>query len=75
MTVVPYIIDFLDFKVASLTKLSKNFPANVYLFKVNNIKTRKRCAICSKLTIKIQERRRPGYHVKNRIHSYTTSAQ
>ena len=40
MTVVPYIIDFLDFKVASLTKLSKNFPANVYLFKVNNKNTR-----------------------------------
>ena len=29
-------------------------PANIYLFKVNN---RKRCKICSKLTIKTPERR------------------
>ena len=29
-------------------------PANVYLFKVNN-STRKRCEICSKLTIKTPE--------------------
>ena len=27
-------------------------PANFYLFKVSNRKTRKRCEICSKLTIK-----------------------
>ena len=27
-------------------------PANSYLFKVNNRNTRKRCEICSKLTIK-----------------------
>ena len=27
-------------------------PANIYLFKVNNWKTRKGCEICSKLTIK-----------------------
>ena len=27
------------------------FPANIYLFKVNNRNTRKRCEICSKLTI------------------------
>ena len=31
------------------------FPANVYLFKVNNRNTRKRCGICSKLTIKAPE--------------------
>ena len=29
-----------------------NNPANIYLFKVNNKNTRKRCEICSKLTIK-----------------------
>ena len=34
-----------------------NNPANVYLFKVNNRNTRKRCEIGSKLTIKISERR------------------
>ena len=32
-----------------------NFPANIYLFKVNNCDTRKRCEICSKLTIKTLE--------------------
>ena len=30
-------------------------PANSYLFKVNNLNTRKRCEICSKLTIKTLE--------------------
>ena len=34
-----------------------SFPANIYLFKVNNRNTRKRCEICSKLTIKTPERR------------------
>ena len=33
------------------------YPANIYLFKVNNINTRKRCEIYSKLTIKTPERR------------------
>ena len=33
-------------------------PANIYLFKVNNRNTRKRCEIFSKLTIKTPERRR-----------------
>ena len=28
------------------------YPANMYLFKVNNRNTRKRCEICSKITIK-----------------------
>ena len=32
-------------------------PANIYLLKVNNRNTRKRCEICSKLTIKTPERR------------------
>ena len=32
-------------------------PAGIYLLKVNNRKTRTRCAICSKLTIKTPERR------------------
>ena len=31
--------------------------ANIYLFKVNNRNTRKRCEICSKLTIKTPEQR------------------
>ena len=33
------------------------FPANIYLIKVNNRNTRKWCEICSKLTIKTSERR------------------
>ena len=33
------------------------YPANIYLFKVNNRNTRKRCEICSKLTIKTPEKR------------------
>ena len=31
--------------------------ANIYLFKVNNRNTRKKCEICSKLTIKTPEQR------------------
>ena len=34
-----------------------NNPANIYLFKVKYKNTRKRCEICSKLTIKTPERR------------------
>ena len=32
------------------------FPAGIYLHKVNNRNTRKRCEICSKLTIKTPKR-------------------
>ena len=40
---------------------NNNLPANIYLFKVNNTNTRKRCKICSKLTIKTPERRHGTY--------------
>ena len=43
-------------------------PANIYLFKVNNRNTRKRCEICSKLTIKTPERRRFGVFFANFEH-------
>ena len=33
------------------------YPTNIYLFKANNRNTRKRCEICSKLTMEISERR------------------
>ena len=46
-----YRIEFVIFRTAISN------PANIYLFKVNNRKTRKRCEICSKLTMKIPERR------------------
>ena len=32
-------------------------PGNIYLFKFNNRNTRKKCEICSMLTIKTPERR------------------
>ena len=33
-----------------IIKRLNNGPANIYLFKVNNRNTRKRCKVCSKLT-------------------------
>ena len=38
----------------SITFYSAGHTANIYLFKVNGRNTRKRCEICSKLTIKTQ---------------------
>ena len=44
----------LDLNCLGNNTASKMFdsPANIYLFKVNNRNTRKRCEICWKLTIK-----------------------
>ena len=42
----------------SFAILSNNFPAGNYMFKVKNRNTSKRCEICSKLTIKLPERRK-----------------
>ena len=41
--------------------LTNIVPAGNYMFKVNNRNTGTRCEICSKLTIKIPERRRYFY--------------
>ena len=41
--------------------LVKHYPANIFLFEVNNRNTRERCEVCSKLTIKTQERRQWTY--------------
>ena len=38
------------------------YPAGIYLLKVNNRNTRKRCQICSKLTIKTPEQRHSWRH-------------
>ena len=38
-------------------KVSRTYPANICLFKVNNRNIRKRCEIRPKLTIKTPERR------------------
>ena len=40
-----------------MTERSCNFPAGIYLLKVNNRNTRTRCQKCSKLTLKIPEQR------------------
>ena len=60
---------------------SKNInrlPANIYFFKINNRNTRKRCEICSKLTIKAPEWRRwrrSGVFIVNFEHvSHLTSS-
>ena len=45
-----------------------NNPANIYLFRVNNINTRKSCKICSKITIRTPEQhqwRRSGVFIVN----------
>ena len=38
-----------------ITFLMLSLPANIYLFKVDNRNTRKRCEICSKLTTRHQK--------------------
>ena len=48
-----------------------NYPANIYLFKVKNRNTRKRCEVRSKLTIKTPDRlhwRRPDVFIVNFEH-------
>ena len=50
--------------------MGNNIPANISLFKINK-NTRKRCEICSKLTIKTPERcncHRPGVFIVNSGH-------
>ena len=43
------------------TKEKGIYSAGIYLLKVNNRNTRTRCEICSKLTIKILERRQESF--------------
>ena len=48
--------------------LKGQFPVGIYLLKVNNRNTRTKCEICSKLTIKTQQRRhrrRSGVFIVN----------
>ena len=42
------------FALIPLLQMFIGLPANIHLFIVNNRNTRKRCGICSKLTIKYQ---------------------
>ena len=41
--------------VRKIFKRFRSSPASIYLLKVNNRNTRKKCEICSKLTIKTPE--------------------
>ena len=67
---------FIDFGnnqswLSCLIILFNYFPASIYLHKVNSRNARKRCEICSKLTIKIPERhhwRRSGIFIVNLKH-------
>ena len=43
-------------------------PAKIYLFKANNGNTRKKCKICSKLTVKTRQWRRSGVFIVNFEH-------
>ena len=55
-----------------LLLLENNFPANIYLFKINNRNTKKRCEICPKLTLRTperRERRRSGVFIVNFEHT------
>ena len=72
--------DFPDnAKIASASRIDKesdeknqlNLVLNNYMIQVNNRNTRTRCEICSKLTIKIPERRdwrRSGIFIFNFVH-------
>ena len=44
-------------RVIHLNLNTETFPSGIYLLKVNKRNTRTKCEICSKLTIKIPERR------------------
>ena len=47
-----------------LKNFTKSYPANIYMFKVNNRNTKKKCGICSELTIKTPEQH---HYVQNNI--------
>ena len=51
----------LALKTLSTENKDLHNPANIYLLKLNNRNTRKRCEICSELTIKTPEQRRFYY--------------
>ena len=61
----------LNISILAGINLEKLTPTNIYLSKVNDKNTRKRCEICSKLTIKTPERRhwrRSGVFIVNFEH-------
>ena len=50
-------ICIFNFGASALSRVTSSTPAGIYLLKVNNRNTRKRCKMCSKLKIKKTERR------------------
>ena len=52
-----YLYDFFTERSLKIPNIFRTYPANIYLLKVKNRNTCKRCAIYSKLTIKTPERR------------------
>ena len=61
----------MSLSTLSTSSTLSTFPADNYLFKVNNRNTRTRCEICSKLTIKTAEQRqwrRFGVFIVNSEH-------
>ena len=63
------IADFIS--CTKCSQVNTKIPADIYLLKVHNRNIRKRCEICSKLTIKIPERRqwrRSGIFIVNFEH-------
>ena len=66
-----FIFIFIISNQIIILELSYHYPADIYLLKVNNRNSRTRCEICSKLTIKIPERRqwrRSGIFIVNFEH-------
>ena len=55
-----------QYTILSVAGMTFRYPANVYLFKVNNGNTRKCCEICSKATK--NTRRRSGVFIVNLEH-------
>ena len=59
--------DYLIWTGYLLTKEETN-PTDIYLFKVTNINTRRKCELCLKLMIKTPERRRSDVFIVNMEH-------
>ena len=64
-----FLDEFINDICSLLKEVSSNMnPVGIYMLKLNNKNTRTRCEICSKLTIKIPERRhwrRSGVFIVN----------
>ena len=61
-------MDIMKYRIKQHIIILIGDPANIYLFKVNNRSSRKRCEIFSKLIIKTPERRqrrRSGVFIVN----------